>query len=136
MNWSEKQLQWQKERQLDFDSEYRLTSTSNYIPSFHLCNVVVENNQFNFSSFHNNSILDLNRNKNYIFDLSDSSNQGYKLVISRVPWSGKIRDLTYQGIPGYPGSFVSFYAGSGRPHSLYFYDAFHKGLGGKINMLD
>ena len=140
--WNEKQLQWQLERHLDFEELSKLDANSSRSTAtnteYHLCNITIKNNQYYFSSFANNnsSSLDLIRNTNYIFDVSDSSNQGYKFSVSRVPSTGKIRDLTYQGIPGFSGSFVSFFIGIGRPTRLYYYDQTTKGMGGKINILD
>ena len=142
-NWNEKQLQWQKERQLDFNEQVKINANRGMLAinnttlvNYFIVNVTIRDNQYYFSSFPNNqNTITLNRDTNYIFDLSNPSNLGRKLVISRVPSIGKINDLTYQGIPGNIGSFVSFFVGVGRPSTLYYYDQITKGLGGKIIIL-
>ena len=144
--WQNKQKKWQEERQLHFPDTNRLNSTTSLVTSmnpetvnqvnYQLCHLTILDNQILFSSFPDQAqSIDLVQNTNYIFDVSDPSNIGHEFVISRIPSSGKVKDLTYQGKPGYPGSFVSLYIGDGRPQVLYYYDKTHKGIGGKINIL-
>lgn len=144
--WHNKQRKWQEERQLHFQDTNRLNTTTGLVKSpysepvdkvnYQLCHLTILDNQIKFSSFPDHAeSIDLVQNTNYIFDVSDPSNLGHEFTISRIPSSGKVKDLTYQGKPGYPGSFVSLYIGDGRPQVLYYYDKTHKGIGGKINIL-
>ena len=143
-NWNERQIQWQKERELDFNESSKfnafrglVTSTNNDRVNYFISKVFIKDNTYHFTSFPDSYLsLTLLRNTTYIFDLSDSSNLNHRLIISRVPSIGKIKDLIYQGTPGTIGSFVSFYIGEGRPKKLYYYDEYLKGVGGKINILD
>ena len=144
-HWTEIQRQWQHDRELDFvnnqqqkvNNEISVRDNRVSKNEYSLCYTTFKDNRFCFSSFPDNIFnIDIVRHKNYIFDLSDQSNLGHKLVISRVPSSGKIKDLVYQGIPGFPGSFLSFYIGIGRPSKLYYYDNNYKGSGGIINIIN
>ena len=142
--WDEKQRRWQEERTLHFQDGGPINNNTGHHThqektkvDYQLCNVTIKDNQLFFSGFpENKDCLDLVLNTTYIFDVSHPSNYGHQFVISRVPASGKVKDLTYQGIAGTPGGFVSIYIGEGRPTSLYYYDEKLKGCGGQINILD
>ena len=105
--------------------------------NYELIQLHISYNQFNFIGISNGiGTISLYRDKVYILDTSHSSNIGHKIIVSRIPDSGKVNGLTYQGIPGKPGSFVSFYLGKARPSILYYYDQFQKGLGGQIDIIE
>ena len=140
--WNERQLQWQKER-----SDYFNNKLTNDIGSkkkediqdaidYSLCRITIKDNNIIFSSFPDSKTnIELVRNTNYIFDTSDPSNLGHMFIVSRVPSSGKVKDLNYQGLPGTLGSFLSIYIGTGRPNTLYYYDQKYKGLGGRLDII-
>ena len=140
--WNDKQLQWQKERSDYFNNKLiaDMDTKKEDIPElvdYSLCRISIKDNNIIFSSFPDNKTnIKLVRNTNYIFDTSDPSNLGHQLVVSRVPASGKVKDLNYQGIPGTLGSFVSIYIGKGRPTTLYYHDQKYKGLGGRLDIID
>ncbi len=142
-NWNERQRQWQLQRKNFFQrgvihpSDDKVNDDIVDSTDYSLCRITIKDNNICFSSFPDSKTsINLVRNTNYIFDVSDPSNTGHAFVISRVPASGKVRDLTYQGIPGNPGSFVSIFIGKGRPNTLYYYDQKYKGLGGRLDIMD
>ena len=144
-----KQEQWLKNRQ-DFFSSERQT-LSNYIDNmtsdlidysqmdnsidtqnqYRIINVTVYDNRYIFNNIPNNR-LKLDKGYIYLFNLNDTSNIGYQLVISRNAGTGQIQNSTYLGTPGNTGSLFTFYVGEHRPNVLYYYDKFHKGMGGKL----
>lgn len=106
-----------------------------YISSYVVSPIIINESQIRFVDYNNNVPI-LLRNNTYIFDLEHPSNRNHNIIISRNPDSGIVKDLIFQGIPGFPGSYLSLYIGEMRPSILYYYDKYNKGFGGKIIIID
>ena len=139
--WLELQKEWISCRDQKFNkdkidkSDISNSNMYDYMSNYTLTPVHIFENQIKFIEFDDNQLI-LIRNNTYIFDLEHPSNKNHQIVISRHPHTGCITDLSYQGEPGTPGSHVSFYVGAMRPDTLYYYDKYNKGFGGKLIIID
>ena len=135
MSWKEKHTDWNLTTNNIFNNDNKYIDNYNYIGNYIVCSVKVIDHQFFFTEFNNSNPI-LVRNNTYIFDLEHPSNRNHELLISRNPSNGIINNLTINGNPGYPGSFISFYIGDSRPATLYYYCKRHVGMGGEIEILN
>ena len=118
-----------------YDNKYKYKQNYKYVSSYIVSPIIIIENQIQFIDYDGNIPI-LLRNNTYIFDLEHPSNRNHKIIISRNPEGGIVKDLIFQGIPGYPGSYLSLYVGEMRPSTLYYYDEYNKGFGGKIIIPD
>ena len=151
---SNQQQQWLTDRQAIFSENNTLTNYINNISSeiidynqnniqnnvqtqnqYRIINISIYDNRYIFNNIPNNR-LKLDKGYIYLFNLNDVSNLNYQLVVSRNAGNGQIQNSTYLGTPGTMGSLFTFYVGEHRPSILYYYDKFHKGMGGKIYIND
>ena len=96
--------------------------------SFTTINVTVDNDtKFLFNNKTSSPVLEFD--KNYKFDVSDTSNTGYKLGFSSSN-STNLYNTIYYGTPGTIGAFVEFTPGNLTSQTIYVFDS----LNNEINM--
>ena len=82
--------------------------------------------------------LTLNEGSSYRFDQSDGSNSNHPFRFSTTPngthggGSEYTTGVTYNGTPGNAGAYTQITVAVGAP-TLYYYCAFHSGMGGQAN---
>ena len=96
-------------------------------------------NKYRFDDFGTSAVtLDLAEGGTYIFDQSDSSNNGHPLRFSTTSngthggGSEYTTGVTTSGTPGYSGAFTQIVVAASAP-TLYYYCTNHSGMGGQAN---